>query len=301
MSRALSLRLDLERVVRRLPIVVLVGDNSERRGGRRVTAANVIIRIKKFACRVAGAWGRNIKVQPVDQNVRASGPRITSRQNDISWDLALQVQVHLLDSTLLEVQVLGIYGAGERADRRRCRIGSNYTRTKALQKNALRAAVDRGVVEGTPPGPVEVVRFCKVRWILPQSLPTLVPRRIVEYRISATNHGRLASEYLPGKTEARFDCGLVYLDSDIWTGGDTERACRSQWAIAGDVHLASGKVEVRLAILGFRNGGRKGPCESKIQGQVTGYAPIILHIGTIQLPATTGGGAGERLIMNAQA
>ena len=61
--------------------------------------------------------------------------------------LALHVQVQLLHSTLLEVEVLRLDGAGEGLDGRRRRIGPDDASTQILQEDALHAAVQSRVVK----------------------------------------------------------------------------------------------------------------------------------------------------------
>ena len=214
--------LHLERVVGSLTVIVLVRNGAEGRWSRGIAAAQRVAG-DRSACRRR----LDILVQTIHQNVRTARPGVSPGcQHNVSKNLALQVQVELLHSSLLEVKVLGVQRAGERGDGRGALHGPDHATRQVLQENALHAAIDCGVEIPAIREAVEVVRFGEVGRVLPQPLPALIPRGIMEDRVSATDRCVLTLEWLPRETDARLDRGFVDLNSNIRSGGNTEVAAR---------------------------------------------------------------------------
>src|ERR1700688_2722387 len=226
----------------------------------------------------------HVLVQSVDQNVRAARSGVPGCQHDVSRNLALHVQVELLHSSQFEVKVLGKQCAGECSDGRGRGIGPDRATTQALQENALHAAIERCIAKRAIRDAVEIVRFGEVWRVLPKPLPALIPRGIMEDRVSATDRCVLTLEWLPREADPWLDRSLVQLNSNISIRGDTEGTGSGQGTIPGYEQPARGKIEVCLAILGFLDGSRKGPSEANVQRQAAGNPPIILDERPEQLP-----------------
>src|SRR5437879_9072548 len=120
----------------------------------------------------------------------------------------------------------------------------------------------------------EAVRLGIVGRILPQTLRTLVPRRIVVDGI-ASAHGRLvAAQGLPSQADARLHGSLVKLN-----------ACPLIRALSSNQELTGRRVKVRLPVFGLGNWGRQIPGETKIKSNVFRQPPIILDKWPENLPA----------------
>src|SRR5205807_5023599 len=53
-----------------------------------------------------GTGGSDVQIHLVNQDVGAAGSRVANRKNHLSWQLVFQVDVVLLNDSLLEVEVL---------------------------------------------------------------------------------------------------------------------------------------------------------------------------------------------------
>src|SRR5438552_2932843 len=98
-------------------------------------------------------------------------------------------------------------------------VGRRSGRQKVrLEKDTLNTAVVRRVAKGTSCLAImvkdKIIRFSQVRWVLPQALRTLVPRRIVVNGIATSKDGGLAAARLPGKADARLQGSLVQFDAN---------------------------------------------------------------------------------------
>src|SRR5712692_6351237 len=133
----------------------------------------------------------------------AARPRIPDRQHDVGGQLVFNVEVELLNSALLEIEILRLNCA--------CEIVRVQRRRNRGEEPLLNAAVSAPQRAGIAWEKIEIIRLSEVRWVLPQSLRALVPRRIVEYRIPRAHRRCLAAEGLPGQSDPGLQGSLVQL------------------------------------------------------------------------------------------
>ena len=169
---------------------------------------------------------------------------IPSGEHDVAGELMFDIEVELLHSPLLEVEILRLNSAGEIR-----RIGwRSKDWGECLRKSAARGDSSKRTEAG------EISRFREEWWVLPQALCALVPGGIVEHRIAAANGGALAAERLPSEPDARFKSGFVQFDAGAAVGvlpGDQVVAARRASASAVE-------IKVRLAVLGLGDGCHEG-------------------------------------------
>src|ERR1019366_5210410 len=280
-------------------LVVLVG-SIERRSPGPAT--------KEISVRSANTCRRriDIHVQSVEQDVRAPSSSISRGENDISRELTLNVQIELLHHPLFEVRVLRKRGSGKviRVRRRGERLEAGLRqavfqpavyRTRTGSKIAKRARVDWTKGAGRAVG--ELVGFGVIRRILPESLRTLTPTRVVVDRVARANHRALAATRLPRQSNAWLDRRLVEVNSHVCIGANAVGATAER-RISGDQILLRRPIEIRLTILRLRYWSHQGPCHAQIQGQVARDTPVVLHERTKHLPTAAGGRSVERLIVD---
>jgi hypothetical protein len=88
---------------------------------------------------------------------------------------------------------------------------------------------------------------------LPEALRALIPGRVVENRIAASNHGIVAAEGLPGSADARLQSRPVHLDA-----GARSRVLTSYQ------ELAVGRIEIGHTIGIFADGRNHGISQTEI-------------------------------------
>ena len=111
----------------------------------------------------------------------------------------------------------------------------------------------------------------------------------MENRIARTNRGLLATKRLPGQPDSRLEGGLVHLYANSRVRG-----------LSRNKKSACLEVEVRLAILVFRDWCYQRPSQPEIQRQIAGHAPVVLHVGAKQFPSPSRSSALEGLIVQGQ-
>jgi len=99
------------------------------------------------------------------------------------------------------------------------------------------------------------VRFCKERWVFPEALPALIPRRVVKNRVARTNRRLSAAKRLPSQTDPGLESSFVPLDADARVG-----------SLSWNQKSSSGEVKVCLTILSFRDRRHQSPCQPQVQG-----------------------------------
>ena len=109
----------------------------------------------------------------------------------------------------------------------------------------------------------------------------------MEDAVASTNRSGLATEGLPGQTDARLDGRLVELN--------TNAPIRS---LACDQIFSRREVKVRLPVTSFCDRGHESPCNTNIRSQILCNSPLILYIRTENLPAPTSCRTLEGLIVN---
>ena len=157
---------------------------------------------------------RHIQVIAVHQNVMAARTRISHGHHDIARQFLFDVEVELLHSALLEIEILRLNGSRE------------CSRVRLLGKNResvgdVQAKVERPTVGGTccrgssaaPDRESELAAFREERGVLPQSLRALVPGGIVEDGIACPHRGLGAAKWLPRQSDAGFEGGLVQFNA----------------------------------------------------------------------------------------
>src|SRR3954470_9487569 len=121
--------------------------------------------------------------------MRAPRTSITGSQDNISGQLAFNVQVELLNRALPEVAIHGLDGSGVTG--RICRPGQNgttgdWSARRSAHRNQEasggRATKSKTEVAGTG------IHLSIVRRVLPQALSALVPGGIMENSVAGADH-----------------------------------------------------------------------------------------------------------------
>ena len=111
----------------------------------------------------------------------------------------------------------------------------------------------------------------------------------MENRITGAHSCGLRAEWLPSESDARLYRGFIELNSNPSVGIDS----RNQ-------NFEARHVKICLTIVGLGNRCHQRPSHANVEGKVIGNSPIVLNVGSKQLPATARGGALERLIVDRQ-
>ena len=295
--------------------VIAVGDGQRKQEGRCSPfwserpapwgATQCVVWIVSRSCGITRRRRAHVQVHTVHQNVRTARSGVARREYDVAGHLVFDVRVELLHATLLKIQILRLQGAGERLGTGR---GSNRDECTALWvrlqeyifvSTVLWRCRSRVIKRTDADGEQgEVVRFRKVRWILPEPLRALIPGRIVENGIATANCHFLRAERLPGDADARLDRRLVHLDANSAIGTNADGA-GTEIGAAGNEELTAGKIEVRLAIVCLRNWRHQRPSDAQVQGHVGTDSPRVFHERTDHFPASAGSCAEEGLVVNA--
>ena len=146
-----------------------------------------------------GIGGKNLddvgEAAHVSPGVPLAALRSRRRQHNISWQLALNIEVELLDRSLLEIEVRGLncpcIG--------RWVLGAEQRRT--VDQKAIRKAATWRSERSADAGGVRI-NFRVIRRVLPQPLSALVPGRIVEDPITQSNGSLVTPHGLPGNADA---------------------------------------------------------------------------------------------------
>src|SRR5580765_1349216 len=146
----------------------------------------------------------------------AARTRISSGQYDAARQFAFNIQVKLLNPSLLEVEILRLNGPCERGWIRRLSKDWRESLGHVLAElegeygtsagSRLRCAASDSKGKG--------VSLCEERRILPQSLRTLIPGGIVKHRIAGAYGCSCASERFPCQSNAGLESGLVKLNAN---------------------------------------------------------------------------------------
>ena len=200
--RTLSLSLDLQGIVVRATDIFDVGN----RGKGECSIGDIVA--QSAAEGVAGGAARrrrgDVEVITVTQNMGTARARITGCQDDVSGQLALNVDIELLNASLFEVKILRLNSAGEVGGNGRC--GKNLEAVGSADGGRC-IPVDGGASrsgESTSAAKAKAIRFGEIGRVLPQALRTLIPGGIVENGVTSANRRLRAAERFPGDANARF-------------------------------------------------------------------------------------------------
>src|SRR5208282_3871153 len=139
--------------------------------------------------------------------MRAAGASVPHCKHHVSGCLMLNVEIVLLDHALNEIAVHGLDGSSVSAGVHGCvvngtaRDGGRRGRA-SREKKTIRESAAGGAESGTNSSG-KGIHFGVERRILPQSLSALIPRGIVEDRISGPDRC-LVAQWLPSQPDAWF-------------------------------------------------------------------------------------------------
>src|SRR5580704_15588283 len=208
--------------------------------------------------------------------MRTAGTSVPHRQHHISRQLALDVQIELLNHALFTLAVPSLDGSRiaqtiHRRDQDRAASHVRGRRRTSRDQEAIRETAAGASRGGTKPSPIHF----RIIWrILPQPLSTLVPRGIVDDTVAPPNSRLLAAHGLPGESDPGFQSGFVKLNTHSPIRRDADRAAAYARAVFRDEPLKARNIEIRLPVglLGYRR--RQGPGKSEIHGQIGGDPPV---------------------------
>jgi hypothetical protein len=154
------------------------------------------------------------------------------------------VNVELLDPAEFEIPILGLQGA-----RKSGRVRRRYKLLK--QEGARKAARLSGIPIGAIREREGRIRFSEVRRVLPQSLRALVPGRVVKNRVPCADSSVLASERLPGDSDAWLQRGHVHINPNSAIRLNANVTSAKSQSGPSDKELSTRKIEISLPVLRF--------------------------------------------------
>src|SRR5258708_593560 len=299
MTRVLGLRLDLQRVVMSAALVGDVGNRGEReirKLGRlweesaAGAAAQGISSSRIWAAR-AGVRSRDVEVVAVNEDVTRSGAGVTDGKYDVTGNLALHIHVELLDLAGPEIDVLRLDSPREAGGvRLRSEDRETIGKTQGRRSHTVDSRTSSSREGATGHGEGKGIGLRVEGRILPQALGALAPGGVVVDGVAGADDGFVAALNFISQADAGFE--IFPIGANTCTVADIVYARNQELAVRG--------VEVSLAAGYFRDGGGDVPCQSDIYGEILGCAPVVLNIGTENLPTAPGGIAKKGLVVDVQ-
>jgi hypothetical protein len=123
---------------------------------------------------------------------------------------------------------------------------------------------------------------------LPEALRSLTPRGVVEHREARTEYGIAAGHDLPCTADARLQCSPVPINSRrrTHTISVSDEKIVGSWNIVCEASVCFGDRRCQI------------PRKTEVERERVRDSPVVLTKGAEDLPAATGDGAIEGLVVN---
>src|SRR5271163_801647 len=222
------------------------------------------------------------------QDMVAPGTSIADGEKDLTRHLALHVDVVLHDLSKPPVPRLVEVRSTE------CGYGRGSIKNGKSARNAGNGGPSpstRGGITGWRNGwaseKLVGIALGEKGRVLPEALSALAPGGIVIDGEAATKHGLVAAKNFIGGPDARFESLQIH----FYARGTADTILIGNQQLAGrriGARRGARRNKVSQTTSGLRGWGSQIPRQADIEGEILGYAPIVLDVGADDFPAAAG-------------